>query len=78
MVVTVVRFRVRERLSARFASAVDGVCLDPSGGGRVLVGELPDASAVYGVIDRLRDLGLELTGVEVEPSATPRAQSSPS
>lgn len=75
---TVVRFRVRERLSARFASAIDGVCLDPGSGGRELVGELPDASAVYGVIDRLRDLGLELTGVEVEPSATPRSQSSPS
>jgi hypothetical protein len=78
VVVTVARFRVRERLSARFASAIDGVSLDPGGGGRVLVGELPDASAVYGVIDRLRDLGLELAGVEVEPTTTPAAQSSPS
>lgn len=75
---TRVRFRVRECLSARFASAIDGVGLEPGGGGRVLVGELPDASAVYGVIDRLRDLGLELTGVEVEPTTTPAAQSSPS
>jgi hypothetical protein len=78
VVVARVRFRVRERLSARFASAIEGVGLDPIGGGWVLVGELPDASAVYGVIDRLRDLGLELTGVEVEPATTPGAQSNPS
>lgn len=75
---TRVRFRVRERLSARFASAIDGVRLDPTGEGRVLVGELPDASAVYGVIDRLRDLGLELAGVEVEPTTRSATQSNPS
>jgi len=33
-----------------------------------LTGTLPDQAAVYGIIARMRDLGLELTSVTIEES----------
>lgn len=64
---THVRISVRGRLSERFAAAFEGMALEPDGRNSVLVGEVTDAAALYGVIDRLRDLGLELTGVSTLP-----------
>jgi hypothetical protein len=62
-----VRMRVRSRVSARFASALGGLELEPGGDGTTLRGEVVDAAALYGLIDRLRELGLELTGLATEP-----------
>jgi hypothetical protein len=59
------RITVRGQLSERFASAFDGMRLEPGIGETVLVGDAIDQSQLYGLLERLRDLGLELLGVEV-------------
>lgn len=57
------RVTVKGRLSERFASAFDGVTLEPGVGETALVGRL-DQSQLYGLLERLRDFGLELLRVE--------------
>lgn len=61
------RITVRGRLSERFAPAFDGVTLEPGAGKTALVSELADQSQLYGLLDRLRDFGLELLSVEELP-----------
>jgi hypothetical protein len=58
------RIRVKGRLSERFAAAFDAMELQPEDGSTVLTGVCVDASALFGVLERIRDLGLELWGVE--------------
>jgi hypothetical protein len=41
--------------------------LEPGKGQTFLVGEIRDQSHLYGVLDQVRDLGLELVSVEVVP-----------
>lgn len=57
------RITVRGRLSERFASASAGMHLEPADGKTRLKGVV-DQSQLYGVLDRLRDFGLELLRVE--------------
>ncbi len=62
------RITVRGRLSERFASAFEGMTLEGGAGRTTLEGWLVDVAALYGLIDRLRDFGLELESVcEVSP-----------
>jgi hypothetical protein len=60
---------VRGLLSASMASAFDGLTARPSGAGTVLCGEIADQSALYGVIERIESLGLELVAVRPTASA---------
>jgi hypothetical protein len=60
------RIIVRGRLTERFASAFDGMRLEPGHGETALVGEIEDQAELYGLLGRLRDLGLELVSVEQE------------
>lgn len=65
-----VRIGVRGTLSDRFAAVFDGLALEPRRPGQpgsVLAGVLPDSAALYGVLERLRDLGLDLATVVAEP-----------
>ena len=64
------RYRIvlRGRLNERFESAFDGMALEPGPNQTVLVGEVRDQAQLYGLLDRLRDFGLEL--VAVEPADT--------
>lgn len=55
---------VRGRLTDRFESQFEGVTLEPRRGTTALHGELADQAQLYGLIDRLRDLGLELVSVD--------------
>ena len=66
------RYRIvlRGRLGERFASAFDGMVLEPGQGKSVLVGEVRDQAHLYGLLDRLRDFGIELVAVEREPAGT--------
>jgi hypothetical protein len=58
------RVVVRGALSDRFASAFGGMTLHVTGGLSTLEGEVRDQSELFGVLDRVRDLGLELVRVE--------------
>jgi hypothetical protein len=60
------RYRIvlRGRLSERFESAFEGMSLEPGPNQTVLVGEVRDQAQLYGLLDRLRDFGIELIAVE--------------
>ena len=58
------RIRVKGRLSERFAAAFDAMELQSEDGSTLLTGVCVDSSALFGVLERIRDLGLELWGVE--------------
>ena len=60
------RYRIvlRGRLSERFESAFEGMALEPGPNQTVLVGEVRDQAHLYGLLDRLRDFGIELLAVE--------------
>ena len=57
------RIVLRGRLSGRFASAFDGMTLEPGAGQTALVGSL-DQAQLWGVLERIREFGLELLRVE--------------
>lgn len=56
---------VRGRLSRRYESAFDGVTLVPHDGRTTLHADLADQSQLYGLLNRLRDFGIELVSVNV-------------
>lgn len=58
------RFVVRGRLSDRFGSAFAGMALEAEEGATALVGSISDQSHLFGVLERIRSLGLELIRVE--------------
>ena len=64
------RYRIvlRGRLSKRFESAFDGMALEAGPNQTVLVGEVRDQAHLYGLLDQLRNFGIDL--VAVEPADT--------
>ena len=58
------RIRVRGTLGTRFSGAFDSMLLEPDHGDTVLSGVCVDASALFGVLDQVRDLGLDLIDVQ--------------
>jgi hypothetical protein len=66
--VTGCRYRIvfRGRLADRFGSAFDGMVLEPGQGQSVLIGEVRDQAHLYGLLDQLRDFGIDLVAVEPE------------
>ena len=58
------RITIRGVLTDRFAAAFEPMSMTGAEGLTVLSGVCVDSSALYGILDRLRDLGLELLGVE--------------
>ena len=60
------RYRIvlRGRLSKRFESAFEGMTLEHAPGLTVLIGEVRDQAQLYGVLDQVRDFGIELVAVE--------------
>jgi len=65
------RIAVRGRLSERLGSAFEGLTLEPGREQTVLAGQIRDQAQLYGVLDRIRDLGLELVSVAEEPGRHP-------
>ena len=64
-------------MTERLGSAFEGMGLEPGQGQTFLVGEIRDQSHLYGVLDQVRNLGLELVSVEVvamTPPANDEAQ----
>jgi hypothetical protein len=63
------RITVRGRLTQHLGSAFERLDLEPGHEQTVLVGEIRDQAHLYGVLDRVRNLGLELVRVEEDPKA---------
>ena len=60
---------VQGRLTERLAAALEGMTLHAGAVNTVFTGEVKDQSQLYGLLDRLRDLGLELVSVRPETAA---------
>jgi hypothetical protein len=63
------RISVCGQLTERLESAFDGMTLKPGETTTALVGQVQDQSHLYGLLDRVRDLGLDL--ISVQPMPTP-------
>jgi len=61
---TCYRITVRGRLPNAVGPSLQGLRVLDRPGATILLGELRDASHLYGVIHWLEDLGLELVGLE--------------
>ena len=73
------RYRIvlRGRLSERFETAFEGMAMEAGLNQTVLVGEVRDQAQLYGLLDRLRDFGIELVAVEPAGAADSGAGNSP-
>ena len=58
------RITVSGVLTDRFAAAFEPLTITGTDGVTVICGVCADSAALYGILDRMRDLGLELLGVE--------------
>jgi hypothetical protein len=66
---TIYQICVRGRLTERLAAALDGMTLHAGAVNTVFTGEVKDQAQLYGLLDRLRDLGLELISVRPQVEA---------
>ena len=72
---TVYRIVVRSELGERYAVAFEGMEMETKGGDTVLTGKIIDQPHLYGIIDRINGLGLELLSVQALPEdAHPSAE----
>lgn len=70
------RIVVREQIGPHWQHHLDGLTIQTNAtGGTLLEGVLPDQAACYGLLTRLRDLGLTLLEVQrvTAPGAPPAA-----
>ena len=58
------RVTVRGNLTERLTSAFEGVRVEPGAGTTALVAKMQDQSELFGLLNRLRDFGLDLVRVE--------------
>jgi hypothetical protein len=63
----VYRIVVRSELSDRYACAFEGMRMETEDGQTILIGEVVDQPHLFGVLDRLNGLGLELLSVQAMP-----------
>ena len=58
-----VEIHIEGRLDASWADWLDGFSLSYSGNETILTGQVTDQAAMYGLIAKLRDLGVKLLSV---------------
>jgi hypothetical protein len=71
---TIYRIVVRTELNGRYAIAFEGMVMKAKDGVTVLTGKIIDQPHLYGILERINGLGLELLSVqafseEAHPSA---------
>jgi hypothetical protein len=64
---TVYRIVVRSELSDRYAVAFEGMKMETKHGETILTGEVIDQPHLYGILDRINGLGLELLSLQALP-----------
>jgi hypothetical protein len=58
------RVTVRGRVTERLATAFGGMRVIHGDGKTIFVGDVEDQAALYGLLNRLRDFGLDLEALE--------------
>ena len=72
------RIRIRGHLDPSWSDWFDGLTITHEAGGlTVLAGLLRDQAALYGVLEKARNLNLALVSVSELPSATPDERQAP-
>jgi hypothetical protein len=64
---TVYRIVVRSELSNRYAVAFEGMEMETKNGDTILTGEIIDQPHLFGILDRINGLGLQLLSVQALP-----------
>ena len=64
---TTYRIVVRSELNGRYAVAFEGMEMEAKGGDTVLTGKIIDQPQLYGILERVNGLGLELLSVQALP-----------
>ncbi len=67
---TVYRIIVRSELSDKYAVAFEGMEMDTKSEETILMGKVIDQPHLYGILDRINGLGLELLSVQALPEDT--------
>ncbi|OBJ53280.1 hypothetical protein A9W95_18530 [Mycobacterium sp. 1423905.2] len=62
---------IRGRVTERLGSALEGMRFEAGATETVFTGEIRDQSQLYGLLDRIRDLGLELVSLQPQPVTYP-------
>ena len=71
----VYRIVVQSELSDRYASAFEDMEMETKDGQTILTGEVKDQPHLFGILDRLSSLGLELLSVQaLKEDAHPSAE----
>ena len=65
---TMYQICIRGRLTERLGSALEGMSFEAGASDTVFTGEIRDQAQLYGLLDRVRDLGLELISVQPQPA----------
>ena len=68
---TCYRLVVSGELGERFASAFEGMRIERVAGTTVLTGNVVDQSHLYGLLERIQELGIGLVSVEPEVEVPP-------
>ena len=58
------RIVMRSELGERYAAAFDGMHMETGDGQTILTGEVKDQPHLFGILDRINGLGLELLSVQ--------------
>jgi len=61
---TLYRIVVQAGQSERFAATFNGMTTEPGGGETALVGQVGNHAHLCGILERLRDFGLEMLRIE--------------
>jgi hypothetical protein len=64
---TIYRIVVRSELTDRYAFAFEGMKMETKNGETILTGKIIDQPHLYGILDRINGLGLELLSVQALP-----------
>ena len=64
---TVYRIVMRSELSDRYAVAFEGMEMETKNGDTILTGKIIDQPQLFGILDRINGLGLQLLSVHALP-----------